>query len=52
MSLDIDQRKHTNPLETHESPLIWFNALQTNSSLRSFKLFKIIPLNSFKSHVC
>lgn len=22
MSLDIDQRKHKNPLETHESPLI------------------------------
>lgn len=27
MSLDLDQRKHTNSLETHERPLIWINLM-------------------------
>lgn len=27
MSLDLDQRKHRNALETHKSPLIWNNLM-------------------------
>lgn len=32
-SLDLDQRKHTNPLETHESPLIWINLMHFKQTL-------------------
>lgn len=46
MSLDRDQRKHTNPLETHESPLIWINLMhfRQTPALEASCYLKLFPL--------
>lgn len=48
MSLDLDQRKHTNPLETHESPLIWINLMHFKQTLvlEASSYLKLFPLTA------
>lgn len=52
MSLDLDQRKHRNALETHESPLIWINLMHFKQALvlEASTYLKLFPLTA-SNHV-